>query len=368
MPKKDYYAILGVDKNATEDQIKSAYRQKAKQYHPDLHPNDAECAEKFKECNEAYEILGNAENRRKYDSGEMDFDGFQFSQGMPHGFEDIFDSIFSGFGFGGGRSARQQSPVGSDITQTIDLTFMEAAKGVAKEINFVRQERCPSCGGSGAASAADVKTCDKCNGSGRVQYTTNSIFGRQVTIGACDRCGGTGKIVTKSCKECGGRGVVNKRKKLNINIPSGVENGSILSVNGQGNASKSAGGTNGNLLLVMNVANSKIFKRDDLNLYVEAPVSLSTAVNGGDIGIPTLNGIEVQHIAEGTKNGETFRLRGKGISAGRKTGDLYVRVVVEVPVSVNKTDKKTLEQFEKSLNLKNYPKRKEYLDNISKLY
>lgn len=367
MAKKDYYAILGVDKNASEDEIKSAYRQKAKQYHPDLHPNDKDCAEKFKECNEAYEILGNAENRRKYDNGEMDFDGFQFSQGMPHGFEDIFDIFGSFMGGGRARSASTQS-VGSDVTQTIDLTFMEAAKGVKKEVNFVRQERCSACGGSGANSSADVKTCDKCNGSGRIQRVTNTIFGRQVMVGACDKCNGTGKIITNPCKTCKGRGVVSKQKKITITVPAGVDNGNIITASGQGNASKAQNGVAGNLLLVINVSPSRVFKRDDLNLYVEVPISYSTAVNGGEVEVPTLDGIEVQRLKEGTKNGEVFRFRGKGIKTSRRNGDLIIKTVVEVPTSVGKNEKKALEQFENSLNLKNYPHRKEYLDNINKLY
>mgnify|MGYP000977372043 CR=1 FL=1 len=366
MAKKDYYAILGVDKNATADDIKAAYRKKAKLYHPDLHPNDKSAAEKFKDCNEAYEVLGNEENRRKYDSGEMDFEGFQFSGGMPHGFEDIFDSIFGSFM--GSRTARSAAPVGSDVTQTVDLTFMDAAKGASKEITFYRQEKCAACSGNGAASSADLKNCDKCGGKGRVQYVTNSIFGRQMTIGTCDKCGGSGKIISNPCKTCNGRGVVSKKKALTINIPAGVENGAILSITGQGHASKAAEGINGNLLLVINVATSPVFKRDGLNLYVEAPVSYAVAVNGGDIEIPTLNGVEIQRINEGTANGEVFRLRSKGIKTSRRAGDLFIKVVVEVPIGVSKKDKKALEELENSLSLKNYPRRKLYLDNLNKAF
>lgn len=365
MAKKDYYAILGVEKTATDEQIKSAYRQKAKQYHPDLHPNDAECAEKFKECNEAYEILGNAENRRKYDSGEMDFDGFQFSQDM-HGFGDIFD--FFGSFMGGGARGRTASQVGSDVTQTVNLTFMEAIKGVKKEIDFVRYEKCSDCNGSGAHSSEDIKTCDKCNGTGRIQMAVNTLFGRQMTVTTCDKCNGTGKIISKPCKTCGGSGLMKKRKKLSITIPAGVDNGAMLSVNGQGNASKYPSGTAGNLILVMNVASSPVFKRDDLHLYTEVPISYYTAVAGGEIEIPTPDGIEIQRLKEGTKNGEVFRLRGKGIKNSHRSGDLVVKVVVEVPRSVDKKEKTALENFEKGLNLKNYPNRKEYLENIHKMF
>ena len=245
---------------------------------------------------------------------------------------------------------------------------MEAAKGVKKEVNFVRQERCSACSGSGANSSADVKTCDKCNGSGRIQRVTNTIFGRQVMVGACDKCNGTGKIVTNPCKTCKGRGVVSKQKKITITVPAGVDNGNIITASGQGNASKAQNGVAGNLLLVINVSPSRVFKRDDLNLYVEVPISYSTAVNGGEVEVPTLDGIEVQRLKEGTKNGEVFRFRGKGIKTSRRNGDLIIKTVVEVPTSVGKNEKKALEQFENSLNLKNYPHRKEYLDNINKLY
>ena len=373
MAKKDYYAILGVSKTASQDEIKSAYRKIAKQYHPDLHPDDKQCAEKFKECNEAYEILGDPERRRKYDSGEMDFENFNFGgpgRGFSTaGFEDIFD-IFSSFMGGGSRSsagAQRQTPRGSDVTCSVNVSFLEAALGASKEIKLNRLERCPDCNGTGAKDSSSVKECDECHGTGRVQYVRDSFFGRQVTVGTCRKCGGAGKIVTERCKKCNGAGVVSKKKILTIHIPAGTENGAIMSINGYGNASAAAGGVNGNLLVIINVEQSKLFKRDDCNLYVDVPIPFSVAVNGGDVEIPTLSGSVTHRLEEGTANGETLRIRGKGIKNGRRTGDLFVRLLVEVPSNVDKTNKKQLAEFENQLSLKNYPKRKQYLAELDEL-
>ncbi len=380
MPKKDYYQILGVSKDATQDQIKSAYRKLAKTYHPDLHPDDKEAAEKFKECNEAYSVIGDPEKRRKYDNGEMDFDGFGGQGGFnpfgggnggfsATGFDDIFD-MFSGM-FGGGtrRSARTSAnQQGSDITYTLQLTFMEAALGCQKRISFSRTEKCPVCQGSGAKDANSVKTCDKCGGSGRVRYRQNTIFGEQITVGACDKCGGTGKIITYNCKSCGGKGVTTKNKVMNVTIPAGVENGTVLQLAGQGNSAKGSG-ANGNLLLVLQVMPSKMFKRNNLDLYVDVPVAFSTAVCGGEVEIPALDGVFIHKLPEGTGNGDVVRFRGKGIKTGRgNVGDLYVTVKVEIPRGVTKAQKDLLQNFERECTLRNYPKRKDFLDEISKLY
>lgn len=372
MAKKDYYAVLGVQKSATEDEIKSAYRKMAKQYHPDLHPNDAAAAEKFKECNEAYSIIGDADKRGKYDRGELDNDGFNpfgggasgFSAG---GFDDIFD-IFSNFMGGGGTGRRQSASRGADISYSLNLTFMEAALGCTKTVTFARAEKCDSCGGTGAKDRNSYTTCDRCGGSGKVTYTQNTIFGQQVSYGVCDRCGGRGKIITNPCKDCNGRGVVQKKKVLNVTIPAGVENGSVLTLNGEGNASRNEGGMNGNLLLVVAVEKSTVFAREGLNLIADVPVPYSIAVSGGDIEIPTLNGMVVQKIPEGTTNGETFRFRGKGIKARNGVGDLFVTVTVEVPKNLTRAQKTTLDSLEKELTLKNYAKRKVFLDEVDKLY
>ena len=377
MPKKDYYAVLGVTKSATEDEIKSAYRKMAKQYHPDLHPNDKAAAEKFKECNEAYSVVGDPEKRKKYDNGTLDFEnsfngggsGFSgFSQGFSaSGFDDIFD-MFSSFMGGGNKRTSSRASVGADISQTVDLTFMEAALGAKKTITFTRLEKCSTCNGTGAKDAASFVTCDKCKGTGRVTYQQSTLFGTQIVQGVCDKCGGSGKIVTNPCHDCGGRGVNSKKKVMNVTIPAGVENGSVMQLGGEGNASRTYGGRNGNLLLVIKVQKSNVFMRDGNDIVVEMPIPFSVAACGGDIDVPTLNGMQVQHIDEGTANGEVFRFRGKGIRTARGTGDLYLKVKVEVPVGLGKSEKHTLEQMEKSLGNKNYPKRKAFLDEISKLY
>ncbi|MCM1195252.1 MAG: DnaJ domain-containing protein, partial [Firmicutes bacterium] len=235
MPVKDYYKILGVEKSASQDEIKSAYRKLAKQYHPDLHPGDAAAAEKFKEVNEAYSVVGDPDKRGKYDRGEMDMDGAGFNPFgggggfSASGFDDIFDMFSGAFGFGGSSRRRaSQTSVGSDITYTVELTFMESILGCKKPVNFTRIERCPTCGGSGARDDSCVKTCDKCGGSGQVRQVRNTMFGQQISVGACDKCGGTGKIVTDFCKACGGKGTTRKNKIINVSIPAGVENGAVL--------------------------------------------------------------------------------------------------------------------------------------------
>ncbi len=378
MPKKDYYKTLGVDKNASADEIKSAYRKLAKQYHPDLHPGDNAAAEKFKEINEAYSVVGDPDKRGKYDRGEMDmgaggagynpFGGGGFS---ASGFDDIFDMFSGAFGFGGSSSRRrsQQFSVGSDITYTVELTFMESVLGCKKPINFTRIERCPSCGGSGAKDDRSLKTCDKCGGSGQVRQVHNTIFGQQITVGPCDKCGGSGKIVTDPCKSCGGKGVVKKNKVINVTIPAGVENGAVLQLAGEGNAPKGKGGRSGNLLLVMSVKSSKLFKRENYDLYVTVPVSFLTATCGGEIEIPSPDGVFIHKLAEGTANGETLRFRGKGIRTARGlTGDLYVTISVEVPRNISRSQRRALEDFERDCSMKNYSKKKEYLDEVAKLY
>lgn len=365
MAQKDYYAVLGVEKTASQDDIKSAYRKLAKKYHPDLNPGNAEATERMKEVNEAYEILGDADKRGKYDRGEMDmgqgFGGFRA--------EDIdFSDIFNMFGMGGRSGARRTSTTGENLKYRLQLTFMEACLGCTKEITFNRSEKCPSCGGTGAKSAKGISTCDKCHGTGQLQYRRQTLFGTQITQAPCDKCGGTGKIITEKCTTCGGRGVVNKKKVININLPAGINSGDIRTIVGQGNASSYPDGENGNLILVIDVLKSKVFKRDGVDLYVNVPVPYSVAVGGGEVEVPTIYGVIKAKLPESTANGEVIRFKGKGIKTARGTGDLYITVNIEVPRGLSKTQKETLASIEKELALKNYPKRKEYLENINELY
>ena len=374
MAKKDYYEVLGVSSNATQDEIKSAYRKLAKQYHPDLHPGDEAAAEKFKQVNEAYSVVGDPDKRQRYDRGEMDMDGQggfnPFSGGgfTATGFDDIFDMFGSAFGFGGGSRRRSQTSAGSDIQYSLELTFMESILGCKKQISFTRVEKCPTCGGSGAKDENSLRTCDKCGGKGHIPRSQNTIFGQQITIGVCDKCGGRGKIVTETCKACGGRGTINKNRVLNVTIPAGVENGSVLQLSGEGNASR-GGGRNGNLLLVISVIPSKIFERENLDLFVTVPVTFKTAVCGGEIEVPSPEGMFTAKIAEGTPNGDVLRFRGKGVRSARGlTGDLYVTIEVEVPKGLTRAQRRALDEFERDSSLKNYSKRKAFLDEVAKLF
>lgn len=376
MPTKDYYKTLGVEKNASQDDIKSAYRKLAKQYHPDLHPGDNAAAEKFKEINEAYSVVGDPDKRAKYDRGEMDMGqggaGFNPFGGAGSytatGFDDIFDMFGDVFGFGSGKRRRSGASVGSDITCRVELTFMESVLGCTKTINYNRLEKCPTCNGTGAKDSAHVKTCDKCGGTGQVRYVERTLFGQNVTVGACDKCGGTGKIVTEHCRTCNGKGLVTKARSLNVSIPAGVEHGEVRPLPGEGNAAR-GNGRNGNLLIEFSVKPSAVFKRDGLNLYVTVPVSFVTAVCGGQVEIPAPDGVFIYNLPEGTANGSTLSFRGRGIRSQRGVaGDLIVTVEVEVPRGVTRTQKKSLEQFEQDCSLKNYSKRKKYLDEIAKLY
>ncbi len=381
MAVKDYYKVLGVDKSASQDEIKSAYRKLAKQYHPDLHPGDEAAAEKFKEINEAYSVVGDADKRAKYDRGEMDdqfgggsgFNPFGGQGGFSaSGFDDLFNMFTGGFGFGGGsRGGRKAQQAGSDVTVNVELTFMEAVLGCKKSIKFSRVEKCKACGGSGAKDDSCVKTCDKCNGSGQVRQTYTTVFGQQTVIGQCDKCNGTGTIVTDTCKTCGGKGVSSVSRTIDVTIPAGVEDGTVLQLSGEGNAARGKNSVNGNLLLVVSVKPSKLFKRDGMDLFVTVPVTFQTAACGGEIEIPSPDGVFIHKLGEGTVNGDTLRFRGKGVKGRRGTlsaGDLYATIEVEVPKTLTKAQKKALEDFERDATAKSYPKRKAYLDEVATLY
>lgn len=381
MAVKDYYKVLGVDKSASQDEIKSAYRKLAKQYHPDLHPGDEAAAEKFKEINEAYSVVGDADKRAKYGRGEMDdqfgggsgFNPFGGQGGFSaSGFDDLFNMFTGGFGFGGGsRGGRKAQQAGSDVTVNVELTFMEAVLGCKKSIKFSRVEKCKTCGGTGAKDDSCVKTCDKCNGSGQVRQTYTTVFGQQTVIGQCDKCNGTGTIVTDTCKTCGGKGVSSVSRTIDVTIPAGVEDGTVLQLSGEGNAARGKNSVNGNLLLVVSVKPSKLFKRDGMDLFVTVPVTFQTAACGGEIEIPSPDGVFIHKLGEGTVNGDTLRFRGKGVKGRRGTlsaGDLYATIEVEVPKTLTKAQKKALEDFERDATARSYPKRKAYLDEVATLY
>lgn len=370
---KDYYKTLGVSKDATQDDIKKAYRTLVKKYHPDLHPNDPACAEKFKEINEANEVLSDEKKRKNYDTfGDPNGAGFGGGSGFSGSgfggfsdFSDIFGDIFGGFG--GSRTRAQTKVKGDDITVELSLSFLDAAKGCRREIVYTRNEPCSACKGTGAKDGSSYKTCEKCGGTGQVQYTTSNGFFRSVSVKPCDECRGTGKKIIEPCKECNGKGYSRAQTKLTLDIPAGADTGSYIKKVGFGQASTN-GGPAGDLIIVIKVEPSKIFKRKNFDLYVEVPISFKTAVMGGTVKIPLIDDTIDYAIPEGTQSGKTFFVRGKGIKTNRGTGDLYIQVMVEVPTRFTKEQKKILEEFENSTDIKQCPSMKQYKDNVEVMY
>ncbi len=371
MAKKDYYEILGVSKNATPDEIKKAYRTQVKKYHPDLHPGDEAAAEKFKELNEAHEVLSDEKKRKNYDTfgdpnGNMGgFGGGAGGFGGFGGFEDIFGDIFGGFG--GGRTRTQTKTKGQDITIELVLSFLDAAKGCRREISYSRNETCTSCKGTGAKNGTAYKTCEKCGGTGQIQYTSSNGFFRSVNVRACDECRGTGKKIIDNCKDCSGKGYVKKTTTLTLDIRAGADTGSYIRKVGFGEASKN-GGASGDLIVVMRVEPSKIFERSNFDLRVKVPVSVTTAALGGKIIVPLIDETMEYTIPEGTQSGKIFVIRGKGIKSSRGTGDLIVTVIVEIPAKLSREQKKLLEQLEKANDVKSCAQMKQYRDKMESLY
>ena len=369
---KDYYKILGVDKNATQDDIKKAYRTQVKKCHPDLHPGDKDAAEKFKELNEAHEVLSDEKKRKNYDTfgdangpGAGGFGGGAGGFGGFGGFEDIFGDIFGGFG--GTRQRAQTKTKGEDITLEITLSFLDAAKGCVREVVYSRNEPCSTCKGTGAKGGTSYKTCPKCGGTGQVQYTTSNGFFRSVSVRPCDECGGTGKKVIEQCSDCKGKGYKKSTTKVSFNIPAGADTGSYIRKVGYGEASRN-GGAPGDLIIVIKVEGSKLLRRKNFDLYVTVPISLSTAMLGGKVLVPLIDDTLEYTIPEGTQSGKMFFIRGKGIKTQRGTGDLYLEVVVETPSKLTKSQKKALEDFMKEFDYKQSSQMKQYKDNMESMY
>ena len=376
--KRDYYEVLGVSKSASDDEIKKAFRKMAKQYHPDLHPGDKQAEEKFKEVNEAYEILSNPEKKSRYD--QFGFAGVDPNYGAgaagagAGGFGgfgdmgDIFDSIFGGFGFGGGSRASSNPNAprrGSDIRATANIDFMEACKGKTVKVRVNRTVQCDECHGSGAAAGSSTKTCPECNGKGQKVITQQSLFGRVQQVVTCDRCKGKGKIVDTPCRKCGGQGMTKKAVDLDVDIPAGIADGQMVRLAGAGNAGTN-GGSNGDLLVSINVRPDPIFERDGYDVWTEIPITYTQAALGDEITIPTVDGKVTYTVPEGTQSGTVFRLRGKGIQKVHSTshGDHYVRVNIEVPRNLSKEQKNILRDYEKTLSDKNYAKRKSFFEKL----
>lgn len=372
---KDYYEVLGVGKDATEDDIKKAYRTLVKKYHPDLHPNDKEAAEKFKEINEANEVLSDAKKRKEYDFQREHpnmggFGGSGFSGGFSgsgfSGFEDIFGDIFGGFG-GGSKSRAQTKTKGEDVTVELSLSFLDAAKGCRREVVYTRNEPCSKCKGTGAKNGTAYKTCEKCGGTGQVQYASSNGFFRSVSVRPCDECKGTGRKIIEPCDECKGKGYTKTNTKLTLDIPAGADTGSYIRKIGYGEASKN-GGPAGDLIVVMKVEPSKLFKRKNFDLYVEVPISVKTAITGGNITVPLIDATMEYAIPEGTQSGKVFYVRGKGIKSSRGTGDLYIVVTVEIPTKLSRAQKAALEDFDKDFDVKQCPSMKAYKNNMEIMY
>ena len=387
--KRDYYEVLGINRGASADEIKSAYRKLSKKYHPDLNPDDATAEDKFKEVNEAYQVLSNKEKKARYD--QFGHAGVDPNYGAGRGYGgygaggfgemdlgDIFGSIFgnAGFGgfggFGGGRTRDPNAPKkGSDVYVTVNLTFMEAAKGCSKTVNIRASESCSACGGSGAEAGSSPKTCERCHGSGYVTVEQRGLMGsimRQTAV--CPECRGTGKTIEKPCHKCHGSGETVSSKRIKVDIPAGVDTDDSIPLRGYGNAGKN-GGPSGDAFVNIVVAPDNIFTRRGYDVAIELPVSYAEAALGASIEVPTVDGKVKFDVPEGTQSETVFRMRGKGIENPRRggRGDQFVTVKVEIPKKLSKEQKAALRAFDETLaNDRNYDRKKTFADRLRKLF
>ena len=388
MAKRDYYEVLGVDKSASADDIKKAYRKMAIKYHPDKNPGDKEAEEKFKEAAEAYSVLSDADKKARYDQfGHAGVEGAgpDFSGGFGN-LNDILNDLFGGAfgdefggfggfggGFGGQRGQRQQRRYrGRDIRVRVKLTLEEIAKGVEKEISIEKNVPCTECGGKGAKNSSDIKTCPACNGTGQVQRVVNSFLGQTVTYSTCQQCDGEGKIISNPCRSCNGTGLVRKRETIKVKIPAGVEAGMQLTLQGEGHAAKN-NGINGDLLVVIEEHPHADLKREGNNLYYTKIISVTDAMLGAEVTVPCLDGDYKIKIDAGTQSGEVVRLRGRGLPSVNGyggTGDLYVKIAVWIPKKLNKDEKAVIESLRNSESFKPNPSKedKSFFDRLKDLF
>lgn len=358
--KSDYYEVLGVDKSASDDDIKSAFRKQAKKYHPDLNPGNKEAEAKFKEINEAYEVLSDKDKRAKYDRyGHAAFDpaagGGAYSSSGFGGFSDIFETVFGGGGFGfgggGGAASQRQGPMqGRDLRYSLTLTFEEAAFGVKKEILVPREENCKTCSGTGAKPGTTPVKCTACGGTGQVRAQQNTVFGSFSTVRTCDVCGGTGKQIKEPCPDCKGNGRIRKSNRIVVTVPAGIDDGQTLNMRGEGEAGY-RGGPSGDLYIQISVKPHKLFVRRGYDMLLEMGIPMTTAAMGGEIVVPTLKDSVKYTIPEGTQPGTTFRLREQGITRLNSTakGDLLVRVNVQIPKHLNDAQREAMIKLAEAL-------------------
>ena len=360
--KRDYYEVLGLQKSASEDEIKKAFRKAAKENHPDLHPGDKEAEARFKEINEAYEVLSDPDKKSRYD--QFGFAGVDPNFGAGAGgaysggfgdfdLGDIFGNIFGG-GFGGSARTRNSPMKGESIRQNVSISFEEAAFGCDKKITFNRVEPCPDCGGSGCAPGSSPQTCPDCRGTGTVVTQRQTMFGVMQTQTDCPKCGGRGKIINDPCKKCRGLGNVRRQKSIDFSIPAGIDDGQTVSKRGEGHAGLN-GGPNGDLLVSVSVRPHEYFTREGTSVLLTYPISVTQAILGAEVEVPTLDGKVKYTIPEGTQSGTVFRLRGKGIPYLRsqdRRGDQFVTVSVEIPKGLTKEQRELVEKLASSMNEK----------------
>ncbi|MCC0631687.1 MULTISPECIES: molecular chaperone DnaJ [unclassified Clostridioides] len=378
--KRDYYEVLGISKGAEAQEIKKAYRKLAMKYHPDRNPGDEEAEEKFKEINEAYEVLSDDTKRKTYDqfghdglNGQGGFGGQGGFNGQGFGgFEDMFGDIFGdmfGGGFGGGRQRRRGPQRGADIRQNVTISFEEAAFGKKMSIKLNRSEECDECDGTGAKPGTSKKTCSTCNGTGQVRTVQRTPFGNIASSRPCSTCNGTGEVIESPCSKCHGTGNTRKVKTIEVDIPAGIDDGQMIKLAGQGEVGEK-GAPRGDLYIVVNVKSHPLFTRDGNDIYFEMPITFVQATLGDEIEVPTLDGKVKYSVPEGTQTGTVFRLKEKGIPRirGNSRGDQYVKVVVEIPKKLNDKQKDLLREFAKECGSNVHEKKKTFGQKIEDMF